>query len=64
MKYVEAVVAVVVKPSLYWRGQAPRVQEVVAPRFQDDWHMKLVTLSVLPTGHLYSPGNNPDTPFH
>ena len=28
-------------------------QEVEAPRFQDNWHMKVVTFSTLHTGHLY-----------
>jgi hypothetical protein len=28
-------------------------QEVEAPRFQDNRHMKVVTLSALRTGHLY-----------
>ena len=28
-------------------------QEAEAPRFQDNWHMKVVRLLVLCTGHLY-----------
>jgi len=32
-------------------------QEVEAPRFQDNRHMKMVRLSALRTGHLYPPGN-------
>jgi hypothetical protein len=28
-------------------------QEVQAPRFQDNWHMKVVRLLALRTGHLY-----------
>ena len=28
-------------------------QEVEAPRFQDNWHMKVVGLSILRTSHLY-----------
>ena len=38
-------------------------QEVEAPRFQDTWHMKVLRLSALRTGHLYPPGNIPGTPF-
>jgi hypothetical protein len=30
-----------------------RFQEVEAPRFQDNWHMKVVSLSALLTGRLY-----------
>jgi len=33
-------------------------QEVETPRFQDNWHMKVVRLSALCTGHLYPPGNS------
>jgi len=32
-------------------------QEVEASRFQDSWHMKVVRLLALHTGHLYRPGN-------
>ena len=32
-----------------------------APRFQDNLHMKVVRLSALRTGRLYSPGNIPAT---
>ena len=32
-------------------------QEVEAPRFQDNRHMKVVRLSALRTGRLYPPGN-------
>ena len=41
------------------------VSLVEAPRFQDSRHMKVVTLSTLHTGHLYSPhtGNIPGTHF-
>jgi hypothetical protein len=38
-------------------------QEVEAPRFQDNRHMKVVRLSALHTGRLYSPGNIPGTHF-
>jgi hypothetical protein len=38
-------------------------QEVEAPRFQDNRHIKVVRLSALPTGRLYSPGNIPGTHF-
>ena len=34
-------------------GQALRVPEVEAPRFEDNWHLKVVRLSALRTGHLY-----------
>jgi hypothetical protein len=34
-------------------------QQVEAPRFQDNRHMKVVRLSALCTGHLYPPGNIP-----
>ena len=38
-------------------------QEVKAPRFQDNRHMKVVRLSALRTGRLYPPGNIPGTHF-
>jgi hypothetical protein len=38
-------------------------QEVEAPRFQDNRHMKVVRLSALRTGRLYYPGNTPGTHF-
>ena len=38
-------------------------QEVEAPRFQDNRHMKVVRLSALCTGRLYPPGNIPGTHF-
>ena len=38
-------------------------QEVEPPRFQDNCHMKVVTLSALRTDHLYPPGNIPGTHF-
>ena len=43
-----------VKQSHYRPGQALRgFQEVEAPRFQDNRHMKVVRLSALRTGRLY-----------
>jgi hypothetical protein len=38
-------------------------QEVEAPRFQDNWHMKVVRLWALRTGVLHPPGNIPGTHF-
>ena len=38
-------------------------QEVQAPRFQDNRHIKVVNLSALSTGHLYPLGNIPGTHF-
>ena len=38
-------------------------QEVEAPRFYDSRHMKVVRLSALRTGRLYSPENIPGTHF-
>jgi hypothetical protein len=38
-------------------------QEVEGPRFLDSRHMKVVRLSALRTGHLYSPGNIPGAHF-
>jgi hypothetical protein len=38
-------------------------QEVEAPRFQDNRHMKVVVLSTLGTGRFYSPGNISGTHF-
>ena len=34
-----------------------------APKFQHNWHMMVVRLSALHTGHHYSPGNIPVTHF-
>jgi len=42
-----------VKQSHYRPGQALRVQEAEAPRFQDSRHMEVVKLSALHTGRLY-----------
>ena len=38
-------------------------QQVEDPRFQDNRHMKVVSLSALRTGRLYPPGNIPGTHF-
>ena len=35
--------------------------EFEAPRFQENRHMKVIELSALRTGRLYSPGNIPGT---
>ena len=43
-----------VKQSLYRPGQALRVPEVEAPRFNDSRHIKVIGLSALCTGHLYN----------
>jgi hypothetical protein len=40
-----------------------RFQEIEAPRFQDNRHMKVVRLSTLCAGCLYPLGNVPDTHF-
>ena len=52
-----------VKQSHYSPGQALRVPEVEAPRFQDSRHMKVVRLASQRTGRLYPPGNIPGTHF-
>jgi hypothetical protein len=39
------------------------VPEVEAQRFQDNWHMKVVRLSTVRTGRLYTPGNIRRTHF-
>jgi hypothetical protein len=49
-------------PLKAWKGPEG-FQEVVAPRFQDNRHMKVVRLSALGTGRLYQPGNIPGTHF-
>jgi hypothetical protein len=46
-------VKVKVKQSHYRPGQVLSFQEVEAPRFQDNRHMKMVRLSALRTGCLY-----------
>jgi hypothetical protein len=53
-----------VKQSHYRPGQALRVQEVEAPRFQDSRHMKVARLSALRTVRLYPSGNIPGTHFY
>ena len=40
-----------------------RLQEVEVPKFQDSRHTKVVTLSALCTGHIYTPVNIPGTHF-
>jgi hypothetical protein len=53
-----------VKQSHYRPGEALKeFQEVEAPRFQDNWYMKVLKLSALFTGRLYPPGNIPGTHF-
>jgi len=37
--------------------------EAEAPRYLDNWHMKVVRLSALRTGRLYSPESIPGTHF-
>ena len=39
------------------------LQEVQAPTFKDNQHMKVVGLSALRTGRLYPPGKFPGTHF-
>jgi hypothetical protein len=39
------------------------IQEVVAPRFQDNRHMKVVRLTALSIGRLYTPEDIPGTHF-
>ena len=46
-----------VTQSHYRPGQALRVPEFEAPRFQDNRHMKVVSLSTLGTGRLYPTRN-------
>ena len=43
--------------------KARRFQEAEDPIFQDNRHMKVVRLSALRTGRLYTPGNIPGTHF-
>jgi len=54
------VIGAQVKQSHYKPVQTRRVE---APRFQDNRHMKVVTLSALSTGRLYPNGNIPGTHF-
>jgi len=42
-----------IQQSHYRSGQTLRFKEDEAPRFQDNWHMKVVRLSALRFGHLY-----------
>jgi hypothetical protein len=53
------------RPGQAWTGlsRPSGFQKVKAPRFQDNRHMKVVTLSALRTGRLYPPGNIPGTQF-
>jgi hypothetical protein len=44
-------------------GRPLGLQEVQAPRFLDNRHMKVVRLSALRTGRLYPPGKIPGTHF-
>jgi len=46
------------------KGKGKGFQEVEAPIFYDSQHMKVVRLSALRTGRLYSSGNIPDTHFY
>jgi hypothetical protein len=62
-------VGAVVILNLYW-GKVKQslyrpwgFQEAEAPWFQDIRHMKVVRLTALCTGGLYSPGNIPSTHF-
>jgi len=52
-----------VKQTHYRPGQALRVREFEAPRFQDNRHMKVVRLSALGNGRLYSQETIPGTFF-
>ena len=52
-----------VKQSHYRPGQALRFPKVKDPRFQNNRHIKVVRLSALRTGRLYSPGKIPGTHF-
>jgi hypothetical protein len=44
-------------------GQPSGFEQIEAPRFQDNRHLKLVRLSAPGTGRLYLPGNIPGTHF-
>jgi hypothetical protein len=57
-KIIGRVVKVKVKPSLYSRGKALRVQEAVDTRFHDNRYMKVVRLSALGIGR-FSPKRYP-----
>ena len=56
IKCIYSYIKVKVKQSHYRPGQALRVPGVEAPRFQANWHMKVVRLSALRTGRLYHQG--------
>jgi hypothetical protein len=62
--YAQFVTTVNVQQSLYWlTADRSGFYEVEATRFPDIWHMKLVSMSVLHTLHLYPPGNIAGTHF-
>ena len=50
--------------SLYRPGKTSQFQKVEVPIFQDNWHMKVVSLSALRTGPLHPTGNIPGTHFY
>jgi len=52
-RVTEGKIKVKEKQSHYRPGQALSLQEVEAPRFRDNRHMKVIRLSVLRTGRLY-----------
>jgi hypothetical protein len=52
-----------VKQSHTGLGRPLGLQEVEAPRFLDNRHMKVVRLSALRTGRIYPPGKIPGTHF-
>ena len=58
-KYLAKVKAIPVRA--YYRARG--FQEVEVPRFHDNRHMKVILLSALSTGHLYSLGNIHGTHF-
>jgi hypothetical protein len=53
--------SVKVKQSHYRPDRPLGFQDIEAPRFLDNRHMKVVRLSALRTGRLYPPGNIPGT---
>ena len=53
----------VVRSSDHQTTRLDGFQEVDAPKFQDNRHMKVVRLSALRTGRLYPPGNIPGNNF-
>ena len=60
LKTWTGMVKVKVKQSHKRRGG---FQKVAAPKFKDNWHLKVVRLSALRTGRLYPPGNIPGAHF-